>query len=320
MLSRVADSLYWMSRYLERAEHTARVLDVNLHGGLDQRREEPERRWRRVIRSLSVPVPEGGLSDPHALADRLTFDPTHPGSVVSCIVSARKNAREVREQISTEMWEQLNRLQLLVQRTRQRRPSDGQSYEFFQSIKQGSHLFQGIASTTLSREDGWYFIQLGRYLERVTATVNLLDAHLAPQAEPEDPMASADQYLEWVGLLKSCAALEAYWRVHTANIVAPKGMAFLLLDADFPHSVRFGIDTVRVSLDALSAEIPALKRSDVHRRLGKLLSTLSFDREEEIVGPNVQLLLASIRAGCRDVHNAIYEACISYPVEHAVSV
>ena len=318
MLSRVADSLYWMSRYLERAEHTARVLDVNLHGGLDQRPESSRQRWGRVLKSLSVPTTERTLEDPESMIDRLTFDPTHPSSVVSCIVSARQNAREVREQISTEMWEQLNRLYLHVQRT-QHRLTDGQTYEFFQVIKQGSHLFQGITSTTLSREEGWYFIQIGRYLERVTATVNLLDAHLVIQGEPLDPMASADQYLEWVGLLKSCAALEAYWRVHTANIVAHKGTAFLLLDADFPHSVRFGLDTVRASLEALSAEIPPLKRNDVHRRLGKLLSTLSFDPIEEIVGRDVQPFLATIRGGCRDVHSAIYETCISYPVDHAVS-
>jgi uncharacterized alpha-E superfamily protein len=318
MLSRVADSLYWMSRYLERAEHTARVLDVNLHGGLDQRRERSTQRWGRVLKSLSVPASARALEDPQALIDRLTFDPTHPSSVVSCIITARQNARDVREQISTEMWEQLNRLYLHVQRT-QHRLTDGQTYEFFQLIKQGSHLFQGITSTTLSREEGWYFIQLGRYLERVSATVNLLHAHLMIQGEPGDPIASADQYLEWVGLLKSCAALEAYWRVHTANIVAHKGTAFLLLDADFPHSVRFGVDTVRSALDALSTEIPALKRSDVHRRLGKLISALSFDPVEEIVGPNVQSVLGSIRSACRDVHGAIYETCISYPVDHAVS-
>lgn len=318
MLSRVADSLYWMSRYLERAEHTARVLDVNLHGGLDQRRDPSNQRWGRVLKSLSVPLSEDGLEDPQPLIDRLTFEPTHPSSVVNCIITARQNAREVREQISTEMWEQLNRMYLHVQRTQQR-ATDGRTYEFFQLIKQGSHLFQGITSTTLSREEGWYFIHLGRYLERVTATVNLLDAHLAVQGEPRDPIASADQYLEWVGLLKSCAALEAYWRVHTANIVARKGTEFLLLDADFPHSVRFGLDTVRAALDALSSEIPALKRSDVHRRLGKLLSALSFDPVEEIVGRDVQLVLGHIRSTCKDVHSAIYETCISYPVDLAVS-
>ena len=318
MLSRVADSLYWMSRYLERAEHTARVLDVNLHGGLDQRREASAQRWGRVLKSLSVPVTEKVLQDAQPLIDRLTFDPTHPSSVVNCIITARQNAREVREQISTEMWEQLNRMYLHVQRTQQR-AGDGQTYEFFQLIKQGSHLFQGITSTTLSREEGWYFIQLGRYLERVTATVNLLDAHLEVQGEPRDPIASADQYLEWVGLLKSCAALEAYWRVHTANIVAVKATEFLLLDADFPHSVRFGLDTVRAALEALSGEIPALKRSDVHRRLGKLLSALNFDPVEEIVGRDAKLFLRNIRTACKDVHTAIYETCISYPVDLAVS-
>lgn len=317
MLSRVADSLYWMSRYLERAEHTARLLDVNLHGQLDYKRDATTRVWGRVMRSLSVPVKANVELDPHKVVERLTWDPTEPASVVSCIISARQNAREVREQISSEMWEQLNTVYLNVQRL-YRAPSNGQQYEFYQTIKQGSHLFQGITSTTLSREEGWHFIQLGRYLERVSATVNLLDAHISIRNGNGEPD-WGDQYLEWVSLLKSCAALEAYWRVHTANIIPEKGYGFLLLDADFPHSVRFGIDAVGGALEALSAEIPALRRSDVHRRVGKLLSALTFDPIEEIVARDMRSFLGTIRTGCREVHEAMYQSCISYPIEHAVT-
>lgn len=318
MLSRVADSLYWMSRYLERAEHTARVLDVNLHGRLDQPQEGLAPQWDRVLRSLHVTVPAEMLHDSQRLAQRLIFDMGEPNSVVRCIVSARQNAREVREQISTEMWEQLNRLYLHVERMRRSGDADGESYEFFQLIKQGSHLFQGITSTTMSREEGWYFIQLGRYLERVSATVSLLDAQVFEHPDALD-VDSAEAYLEWVVLLKSCAALEAYWRVHTANILPQKGAAFLLLDADFPHSVRFGVEMVRTSLDALSDEIPSLKRSDVHRRVGKLLSALSFDSIEEIVARDMHGFLSSVLAGCWEVHDAIYHTCITYPIEHALT-
>jgi len=318
MLSRVADSLYWMSRYLERAEHTARVLDVNLHARLDQKPDTSGRRWARVTRSLSLP---GTMveSEPLAVVERLAFDRAEPNSVVSCIVSARQNAREVREQISTEMWEQLNRLYLHVLRAQRGGSTDGQTYEFFQVIKQGSHLFQGITSSTLSREEGWYLIELGRYIERVTGIVNLLDAHFLDYRESSDPDSSADQYLEWVGLLKSCTALEAYWRVHTANILPERGAAFLILDPDFPHSVRFGIDRMRGSLEALAAEIPGLRRSDVHRRVGKLLSSVSYDSIEEIVARDMNAFLGGIRAGCEQVHDAVYRTCISYPIDHALT-
>ena len=318
MLSRVADSLYWMSRYLERAEHTARVLDVNLHGRLDQRANAAGQQWARVLQSLSIWLPEAALQDTRHMVERLTIDRSEPNSVVSCIIAARQNAREIREQISTEMWEQLNRLYLHVLRT-QRNVLDGQTYDFFQVIKQGCHLFEGITSTTMSREEGYYFIRLARYLERVAATVNLLDVHVSVAHLSRNAVVSGDQYLEWVGLLKSCAALEAYWREHTANIIPEKGAAFLLLDPAFPHSVRFGAEMIRSSLDALSGEIPSLKRSDVHRRVGKMLSALSFNPIEEIVGRDVHTFLSEIRTGCMDVHNAVYQACITYPIDLAVT-
>jgi uncharacterized alpha-E superfamily protein len=320
MLARVADSLYWMSRYLERAEHTARLLDVNLHGQLDQQRDLSGRQWERVLKSLTVPVTEAALRDPAGMVERLIFDPTARHSVVGCIGLARQNAREVREQISTEMWEQLNRLYLHIQRLSRYEASEGQRYEFFQLIKQGSHLFRGIAGATLSREEGWHFIELGRYLERVTGTVNLLDAHVVDYREAADGPAAADQYQEWVGLLKSCTALEAYWRVHTANIQPEKAAAFLLLDAEFPQSVRFGVEAVQSSLDSLAESVPNLKRSDVHRRVGKVLSALSFDSIEEIVARDMHAFLTNIRVGCSDVHHAVYLGCITYPIDQALIV
>jgi uncharacterized alpha-E superfamily protein len=319
MLSRVADNLYWMSRYLERAEHTARLLDVNLFGRLDQQPEGEDRRWARVLRSLSIPVVEEIGPDPHHVVYRLAFDGKDANSILSCIAAARRNAREVRQQISSEMWEQMNRMYLHVQRTHPTAFSDALTYEFLQAIRHGSHLFQGITSTTMSRGEGWHFIQLGRDLERVVATVNLLHAHLRDYAGTAQESGSPDEYLEWANLLKSCTALEAYCRVHTAIILPERGAAFLLLDRDFPHSIRFGMDVVRTSLNELSAMSPMLKRSDVHRRLGKLLSSLSFDLIEEIVGRDVHGFLTEIDRRCADVNDAIYEACIKYPIDQALT-
>jgi uncharacterized alpha-E superfamily protein len=319
MLSRVADSLYWMSRYLERAEHTSRLLDVNLFGRLDQQPETEDRRWTRVLRSLAVPFGPAAAPEPQEVVQRLTFDRRDSHSIVSCIESARMNAREVREEISSEMWEQMNRLYLHVHRARPAIVSDAHTYEFLQAIQQGSYLFEGITSSTMGRGEGWYFIELGRFLERVTATVNLLDAHLGDYAGAARAAGSADEYLEWANLLKSCTALEAYCRIHTANILPERGAAFLILDRQFPHSIRFGVERVQAALNELSSTTPLLLHSDIHRRLGKLVSTLSFDLIEEIVEHDVHRFLADVRERCAEIHDAVYLACITYPLDQALT-
>src|SRR5262245_24862825 len=141
MLSRVADSLYWMSRYLERAEHTARLLDLNLNLTLDQSSNVAEQRWRLVLLSLRSAQPDTRACDAYCLTDHLTFNADNKDSLVSCVIAARENARQVREQISSEMWEQLNQLYFRVLRAE----IGGifhQPHEFYRPVKEGSHLFQ----------------------------------------------------------------------------------------------------------------------------------------------------------------------------------
>jgi uncharacterized alpha-E superfamily protein len=316
MLSRVADSLYWMSRYLERAEHTARVLDVNLHGMIDQQPDVLDQRWARVLRSLRT-GPIEGAGDEHAIVHAVSFDPGIPASIVNSVSAARQNAREVREQISTEMWEQINRLNLHVQHTSRRRKWDGQEHAFFEAVKEGAHLFQGVADSTMSHDEGWHIIHLGRYLERVVATVDLLDAHFVDHRVDDDP--GGDIFPEWVGLLKSCTAFEAYTRVHTANVLPENVATFLLLDPAFPHAVRFGMGMVRSSLEALAETSPALKGSGALRLVGKTVSALSFDPIEDIMAQGVHDYLTGIRDRCALIHDATYAACISYPVEFALT-
>src|SRR5262249_13527953 len=156
MLSRVADSLYWMSRYLERAEHTARLLDLNLNLTLDQSSSVAEQRWRLVLLSLRSVEPDKSPCDAYCLTEHLTFNSDNKDSLVSCVIAARENARQVREQISSEMWEQLNQLYLGVRRAK----IDGiftQPHEFYRPVKEGSHLFQGVTDSTMTHGEGWYF-------------------------------------------------------------------------------------------------------------------------------------------------------------------
>jgi uncharacterized alpha-E superfamily protein len=186
MLSRVADNLYWMSRYLERAEHTARLIDLNLYLALELSPELASAHWQRLLASLRVALPPDVPMLPFQLTHRLTFEPSNADSLVSCVAIARENARQVREQISSEMWEQINQLYLRVKRAAIDQIWNAQPHEFFRAVKEGAHLFQGITDSTLSHAEGWRFIQLGRFIERARATAMLLDVHFSGYRHSDD--------------------------------------------------------------------------------------------------------------------------------------
>jgi uncharacterized alpha-E superfamily protein len=248
MLSRVADTLYWMSRYLERAEHTARVIDINLNLMLDQSPASAGPRWERVLASLRAEGPEGTPGDPYAICRALTFDATNTSSISACVAAARENARQVRELISSEMWEQLNRLYFQVRRASLVDIWSGQPHEFFNSVKDGAHLFRGITDSTVCQGEPYHFIEVGRFLERAAAAAALLDVHFGQTHDWNDPAVAAAQHLEWVGLLRCCAAFEAYCKVYTADLQPIRIAEFLLLNDEFPHSVRFSVDWVQSAL------------------------------------------------------------------------
>jgi len=218
MLSRVADSLYWMSRYLERAEHTARLIDVDFQLRLEQSPELGSTRWLRLLEALQLPEPAGGKIDSSTLAYTLTLDRTNASSIVSCISSARENLRQVREQCSSEMWEQLNRLYLQIVATAAGESWILHSQLFFRGALDGAHLFQGVTDSTMSHGEGWHYIQLGRFVERTHGLATLIGTHFRKFTQPWEYTIDTDEYLEWVGLLKDCAAFEAYCKKYTADL------------------------------------------------------------------------------------------------------
>src|SRR5260370_33201487 len=184
MLSRLADSLYVMSRYLERGEHTARLIDLDFQLRLDQSPDAGSSRWLRLLDALQILVPAGAKIDSANLAYTLTLDRSNPSSIVSCISSARENMRQVREQCSSEMWEQLNRLYLQIVS----RPSGEawllHSQLFFRGALDGAHLFQGVTDSTMSHGEGWQYIQLGRYVERTHGLAALIGSHFGRLSFP----------------------------------------------------------------------------------------------------------------------------------------
>jgi len=309
MLSRVADSLFWMSRYLERAEHTGRVLNVQLNLMLERGSGSDDPHWSRVLRSLGVDVDPDQEARPQAL--NLIGSAASPSSICRCIAVARENARQVREQTSTEMWEQLNRLYHDT-----RPPGDENPRDFLDAVRDGCHLFQGITDATMTHGEGWQFIQCGRFLERAQLLAILISVHYREFFTPG--MTDAEP-LEWAGLLQSCTAFEAYCKVYTADLRADRIAEFLVLNPLFPHSIRFSADALRQSLATIGAEVPSRRSERVDRLTGRMESTLAFGQIDEIMSGGLHSYLDTVRRQANQVSLALYQTFISYPVEAALS-
>jgi uncharacterized alpha-E superfamily protein len=321
MLSRVADNLFWMSRYLERAEHIARIVLVHHNLELEQAEEANAGRWRRVFQSLSLEPPVEGAAN--SVLSQICFGMENRCSITTSIEAARNNARQVREQISSEMWEQLNRLYHAV------RHSDHEDHneeieEFLVAVKDGAHLFHGLSDSTMSHGEGWQFIQLGQSLERAINTAALLEVHYREfyQEASFDAEWGPDAagYLEWIGLLKCATAFEAYCKVHTAAIDPLSVVEFLLLDEQFPHSIRFVVDTLQASLEAIGRLSPGRRVNRVQRIAGRLQAELNFTQIEEVMDRGIANTMQHIRESCYEIHNCVHEAFVSYPIESALEV
>jgi uncharacterized alpha-E superfamily protein len=315
MLSRVADSLYWMSRYLERAEHTARLLRVHLNLVPDQSSGMSAQRRSRLLSSLWVPEPAGGVQSDYQLLDLIAFDPNNQSSIMACIAASRENARQVREQISTEMWQQINELYLFVRNSRLDDVWNDRPGQFLEAIKQGSHLFQGITDSTLGHGQGWQFIQVGRYIERAIATANLLTVETAALNLDSDAASTSDQYTAWLGLLKCCTAFEAYCKVYTAHLEPRRVIGYLMLDPEFPHSICFSVRSIQAALDAIAEATDTHRGARVYRLAGRLAAHLDYGQIDEIIDTDLHGYLNEILTQCSAIQDAFFQLYISYPIE-----
>ena len=327
MLSRVADSLYWMSRYLERAEDTRRLLEVILNVMLVESSTKGGRRWQRVLQAMGKPKDVAWGGDPYELTQALIFDTGHKASIVSCLIAARENSRHVREQISTEQWHRLNSLYLQV--TAPELHSDGrlkafasdttQPTEFLQSILEAVHQFQGVTDSTMNHGEGWQFIQVGRYIERASATALLLEAYHEDLWQHPERIPEGNEYLDWMGLLRSATAFEAYCKVYTADLTPDRIFEFLLLDEEFPHSVRFSIDSLQCALVKIQGDSGRSRAEGLRRLSGRLQASLNYSAVEDILIQDVVGYLRSIQAQCRAIHGTIYELYVDYSIQAALA-
>jgi len=309
-----------MSRYLERAEHTVRLLDVNLNLMLDEGENTNGRRWTRVLHALGNPKGLDWEGDAYGLARALMFDEDNAASIICCISSARDNARQVREQISSEQWQRLNSLYHELTQQAQDMAQDVQLSDFLQAAMEGVHLFQGVTDSTMGHGEGWHFIQLGRYLERASATARLLNVYPAEFWQHGERTRASTDYLEWIGLLRSCTAFEAYCRVYTADVSPDRILEFLLLDDEFPHAVRYSVDALQTALSAIHRSGGGIRRCEGLMRLaGRLQAQLSFAEVQEIATQDVVEYLRGISHQLQHVNAEIFHQYFDYPIVAALA-
>lgn len=315
MLSRVADTLFWMSRYVERAENTARMLDVNLQVTLDSERGRPELNriaWEPIL-AARAEIPKFtetySAVNSESVCDYVTFARDNPNSIWSCIANAREGARTVREYISSEMWERLNAFWLWINAAESRESYNSSGINFYRSIVDYSHQFQGTTDATLTHGDGWNYMHAGRFLERADNTSRILDLKYHILLPNEERVGGSVDVIQWQAVLKSCSAFEAYRKVHIGRVHPSSVAEFIVLHDRFPRSIRFCVDAVDTALHRISGCDRAHFSTKAERLAGRLCGELNYATIEEILRRGLHEYLDEIQLRLIEISKGINADC-----------
>jgi uncharacterized alpha-E superfamily protein len=292
MLSRVAESLYWTARYVERAEVMSRIVHVNFHSLLDAGEADSAEAWRRLLFLGGADVVYREHHESYAaeeVAEFMLRSPRNPNAVTACIARARENARGVRDQLTAEMWEELNRLHLYLASSRMQGVIHAQ-HQLFVHVREGSHGFAGVMDATLPRGEGYELLRLGARIERADVTSRILAVqYAAAAAAPPD---SLEETFRLTSLLKSCGAFEAYRKTDRSVLRAQRILEYLLLDRSSPRTVLFCLDACLGSLERIAGTSDRPQRA-----IGRLTSELSFLDAAELRGEDLGRLLERLLEG-----------------------
>lgn len=289
MLCRVADSLFWMSRYIERAENTVRLVDVMHQTILETEHSDDGSsyaHWEPTLLTLGEKKAYDDLYEvksSHNVTEFLTFNPQNPSSVFSCISSARENARTVRDQISTEMWETLNRLYLFVKRADAEKVCSEADFDFFEDIKDFAHLFRGILESTFPQDIGYEYVVCGREIERAAKTCQILDTMRFTSLDVEEPDDALDA-VQFAAILRSCTGFEAFHHEHGSDLDAVPVRQFLLLSRLFPRSALFCIKRLQTAMHSISGCPITYFSNEPERLTGRLVSRLNYALSQDVEG------------------------------------
>ena len=305
MLSRVADSLYWINRYVERAENLSRFLEVSEAMALDCPPGSAEP-WLPLVEAtgdrqrFDQAYP---LGTPRDVVGFLLLDRENPNSIVNCIANARENARQIRDVITTEMWEQINDLYWSIQ--------DGEALwqepdqEQLRSIRRGCQLFYGITDVTLSRDQAWLFSHLGRLIERADKTSRILDVKYYLLLPAPKEVGGVLDELQWIDLLRSAGAYQMY-RQSVQQAITPASVArYLLLDPIFPRSVRFCLQQINATLQRIQQSPIPGPPDDLECLRGQLVAKWSYVRIESLIDRGLHEAIDQLQSDLNQLHGLI---------------
>jgi uncharacterized alpha-E superfamily protein len=315
MLSRVANTLYWMVRYVERADNLARLIDVNQQLLLDSERLDSERLrafWHPIVMSTGDDETFHSLYDQTGSAEVIRFltdDPRNPNSITSCIALARENARTVRDQISDELWEELNALYLFTRSSEAGHLIATDPTLYYGRIRRAAVTLLGIAASTTPRGEQWDFMELGRHLERADKTTRFLDV---ASYLPDGADGAQSAALHWSAILRSCGALGAF-RAFERAITARGVVDFLVFSKTFPRSVRHCIERVDVCLHRISGTPRGSFGNDAEREAGRLLADLNFGVTDDAFAGGLHGYLDALQTRFNRIGEAVFESYVLMP-------
>ena len=317
MLSRVANSLYWMVRYIERADSLSRLIEVNGQLLLDHERLDSERLrafWKPIILSTGDETlfaefySESGSAE---VIRFLTSDRRNPNSILSSIAQARENARMVRDQLSEELWEELNALYLFINSRDGESLLSGDPTRFYETIRRATFTFHGIAAASIARSEAWEFMDLGRHLERADKITRFLDiTSFLPQGDA--PVNGAVTF-HWTAILRSCGALGAFRAEHRGEPSAESVVRFLMFSPEFPRAVRFCVDRIDRNLHHISGAPRGPYSNEAERLSGRLLSELSYGSTEEIMKKGLHLYLDELQERLNSIAAELFRTYVLLP-------
>ena len=310
MLSRVANSLYWMNRYLERIENTARLIESQLHMLLDlpSMRKDPNA-WKPLVDITGDEEYFEKNIGSYKREDVIffhTFDRNYAHSIISCMTAARENARSVREIISSEMWENINNLFLNIADPGARQKAAKNPYKFYYDIKMGCHLILGIAFSTMAHGEAWHFSQLGRLLERADKTSRILDVKYFIILPRIDFVGSSLDNVQWTSLLKSISSLEMYRK--RFNLISSRNIVdFLVFDREFPRSILYCIHHAERAYFNINGTPFGVYDNDLARQFGRLMGKLNYSHIDEVMAIGLHQFLDEIQSDLNEIGNTIHE-------------
>ena len=309
MLSRVANSIYWMNRYIERAENVARFIRVNLNLTLDMPTENGNQ-WEPLVmitgdraffekRNLAYTKEE--------VVRFLTFDRDYPNSIFSCVAAARENARSIREIISSDMWEHMNNFYLELKDAGSSVFARTDPHRFFKDIQMRSLLFAGLLDGTMSHGEEWNFAKVGMLIERADKTTRILDVKYFMLLPRADLVNTPYDNIQWMAVLKSASALEMFRRRQYG--ITPQNVAdFLIFDSRFPRSIRHCISNAQVCLHRITGSSSGSAHNAAEKRLGRLVADLEYIDIDEVIEGGLHEYLDGLQTRINLVDDAIGEA------------